>query len=27
VGPQWDSLRGDPRFNNRLNEMGLPLAK
>jgi len=27
VGPQWDSLRGDPRFDNRLKEMGLPRAR
>jgi hypothetical protein len=25
VGPQWDSLRGDPRFDNRLKQMGLPV--
>lgn len=24
VGPQWDSLRVDRRFNERLNRMGLP---
>jgi DNA-binding winged helix-turn-helix (wHTH) protein len=27
VGPQWDSLRGDPRFDNRLKEMGLSRAR
>ena len=27
VGPQWDSLRGDPRFDNRLKEMNLPRAR
>jgi DNA-binding winged helix-turn-helix (wHTH) protein len=26
VGPQWDGLRGDARFDNRLKEMGLPRA-
>jgi hypothetical protein len=24
VTPQWDSLRGDPRFGERLTTMGLP---
>ena len=24
VAPQWDSLRGDPRFDQRLQKMGLP---
>ena len=24
VGPQWDSLRGDQRFNERLKTMALP---
>jgi DNA-binding winged helix-turn-helix (wHTH) protein len=24
VGPQWDSLRADPRFNERLKRMALP---
>jgi hypothetical protein len=27
VGPQWDSLRGDPRFDDRLKEMDLPRAR
>jgi DNA-binding winged helix-turn-helix (wHTH) protein/Tfp pilus assembly protein PilF len=26
VAPQWDALRGDRRFDERLNAMGLPLA-
>jgi DNA-binding winged helix-turn-helix (wHTH) protein/Tfp pilus assembly protein PilF len=26
VAPQWDSLRGDPRFGERLKTMGLPRA-
>jgi DNA-binding winged helix-turn-helix (wHTH) protein len=26
VGPQWDSLRGDPRFNDRLQQMAIPYA-
>ena len=26
VGPQWDSLRGDPRFDDRLKQMDLPRA-
>jgi len=26
VGPQWDSLRTDPRFNERLRKMALPVA-
>ena len=25
VAPQWDSLRGDPRFGERLKAMGLQL--
>jgi len=24
VAPQWDGLRGDPRFQQRLARMGLP---
>jgi hypothetical protein len=24
VAPQWDGLRGDPRFEQRLARMGLP---
>ena len=24
VAPQWDGLRGDPRFGDRLKIMGLP---
>ena len=27
VGPQWDNLRGDPGFDNRLKEMNLPRAR
>jgi DNA-binding winged helix-turn-helix (wHTH) protein len=27
VGPQWDSLRGDLRFDERLKEMNLPRAR
>ena len=27
VGPQWDCLRGDQRFDNRLKEMNLPRAR
>jgi tetratricopeptide (TPR) repeat protein len=27
VGPQWDSLRGDRRFEDRLKEMGLPRSR
>jgi DNA-binding winged helix-turn-helix (wHTH) protein len=27
VGPQWDSLRGDPRFDDRLKKMNLPRAR
>jgi tetratricopeptide (TPR) repeat protein len=26
VAPQWDTLRGDSRFNDRLKKMGLPSA-
>jgi hypothetical protein len=26
VAPQWDSLRGDPRFDERLKAMALPCA-
>ena len=26
VAPQWDGLRGDPRFGDRLKTMGLPHA-
>jgi hypothetical protein len=24
IAPQWDALRGDPRFGERLKAMGLP---
>jgi hypothetical protein len=26
IAPQWDSLRGDPRFNQCLERMGLSAA-
>jgi hypothetical protein len=26
AGPQWDSIRGDPRFDDRLKQMTLPRA-